>query len=325
MTPTGDVTTINFALADIRANNVTLGLGPGGTLQAVFRSSTAGSSVHMIFDVTGYFLPNTSGAKWHAVTPGRILDTRRTGGGVTHIDPLGSGKFQARVVRNVKVVGVVGIGWTTAQVPSNATAVTGNVTVTNATANGYVSFGPTMVAIPATSTLNTAAGYNNANGITVALRNGNLQAVWGAVSGSTADVIFDVTGYFTTGTGQAYHPITPVHLMDSRTGLGGTHQFLTESPQTINVGGTGDIPSNAVGISGNLTVWTPTTGGFAFVGPVAVIRPPTSTLNTVAGYSVANGFDVKLSSTAYGKVSVVWDGDAGSLAHVTLDVTGYWL
>jgi hypothetical protein len=34
---------------------------------------------------------------------------------------------------------------------------------------------------------------------------------------------------------------------------------------------------------------------------------------------------VKLSSTTNGKVSVVWDGNAGSLAHVTLDVTGYWL
>ena len=108
----------------------------------------------MIFDVTGYFLPDTSGAKWHNVTPGRVLDTRPTSGGVTHIDPLGSGKFRARVVRNVKIVGVVGIGWSTAQVPSNATAVTANVTVTNATSVGYVSFGPTMVAYPTTSTLN---------------------------------------------------------------------------------------------------------------------------------------------------------------------------
>ena len=37
MTPTGAVTTINFNKGDIRANNVTVGLGPSGTLQAVFR------------------------------------------------------------------------------------------------------------------------------------------------------------------------------------------------------------------------------------------------------------------------------------------------
>ena len=35
MTPTGDVTTINFIVGDTRANNVTLGLGPNGTLSAV--------------------------------------------------------------------------------------------------------------------------------------------------------------------------------------------------------------------------------------------------------------------------------------------------
>ena len=160
----------------------------------------------------------------------------------------------------------------------------------------------------------------------MALNNGNLQAVWGAPGDSTTDVIFDVTGYFTNdGSGQAYHPITPFHLIDSRTGLGGTHQFLTDTPQTLNVGGIGAIPSNAIGISGNLTAWTPTTAGFAFVGPLAWIRPPTSTLNTTAGKSVANGFDVALSSTTNGKVSIVWDGYPGSLSHITVDVTGYWL
>ena len=61
----------------------------------------------------------------------------------------------------------------------------------------------------------------------------------------------------------------------------------------------------------------------AFIGPVAVIRPPSSTLNTVIHVSMANGFDVKLSSSTNGRVAIVWDGYAGSRSHVILDVTGY--
>jgi hypothetical protein len=92
----------------------------------------------------------------------------------------------------------------------------------------------------------------------------------------------------------------------------------------VTIGGVGEIPSDAAGISGNLTVWSPSTAGFAFIGPVMVIRPPSSTLNTGAYVSVANGFDVKLSSTTNGRVATVWDGYAGSTATVTIDVTGYW-
>jgi hypothetical protein len=327
MTATGKVTTLSFSKGDVRAHAVTVGLAPGGSLQAVFRSPVAGAQVHLIFDVTGYFMPNLSGAKWHAVTPGRVLDTRPTNaaGGIYHSDPLGSGPFVAHVVRNVKVAGVVGVGWSSALVPMSATAVTGNVTVTLASADGFVAFGPTLSADPPTSTLNTTANMNAANGVTVALSNGNLQAVWVGKAGSSAYVIFDVTGYFTTdGSGQAYHAITPVRIADSTTGKGGTHLFLTDTPQTVTIGGIGEVPSDAVGISGNITVINPSADGYAFIGPVPIGRPPTSTVNTTAHVNMANDFDVKLSSTSNGYVAIVWDGSAGCTANISLDVTGYW-
>jgi hypothetical protein len=327
MTATGEVTTLNFTAGELRANNVTIGLAPGGTLQAVFRSATVGANVHLIFDVTGYFLPGSAaGARWHAVTAGRVLDTRPTGSGVYHMDPLGSGPFKSGTVRNVKVAGVIGTGWSSALVPSNATAVTGNVTVTSATTAGFVAFGPTMISAPATSTLNVSAGAISSNGVTVALKSGNLQAVWVSTSTtSTADVVFDITGYFTTdGTGQAFHAVTPFRVMNSATGKGPSSTFASESPQRVLIGGVGEIPIDALGISGNLTLVSPSSGGFAFIGPVAVVRPPTSTLNAVTHATVANGFDVKLSSTSSGKVAIVWDGSTGSTANLTLDVTGYW-
>ncbi len=154
VTATGDTTTLEFVKGDIRADNVTLGLASDGSLEAVYRSSTAGATTDLIFDVTGFFVPGTTGATYHSLAPGRVLDTRPTGSGVTHIGPLT--KLANRTVRTFPVAGVKALGWTSALVPSTATAVTGNLTVTGATSVGYVSLGPTMSASPSTSTLNVA-------------------------------------------------------------------------------------------------------------------------------------------------------------------------
>ena len=49
--------TINFPVGDDRANGVTVALGAGGTLSAVF-GAAPGRTVELIFDVTGYFVPS---------------------------------------------------------------------------------------------------------------------------------------------------------------------------------------------------------------------------------------------------------------------------
>ena len=320
MAATGEVTTINFVKGDIRANNVTVGLAPGGTISAVYRSSTAGATTQLIFDVTGYFLPSTTGATYHAVAPGRVLDTRATTGSHTNIGL--KGKFANRVVRTFGVAGVKALGWSSALVPSSATAVTGNLTVTAASSVGYVALGPTMTSTPSTSTINVAKGANCANGVTVALRGGKLQAVWAGTTGSSADVIFDVTGYFTDSlTGLRYHPITPVRLLDSSKGKGLAGAFHSKTSRTLVVGGIAAIPADAKGISGNLTVVGPSSAGYAFISPTTISSPTSSTVNASVHQTVANGFDVALSS---GKLALIWVGTTGSTANLQLDVTGYW-
>jgi hypothetical protein len=47
--------TLNFPVADIRANGVTVALGAGGKLDAMYWSSGTASTVDIMFDVTGYF------------------------------------------------------------------------------------------------------------------------------------------------------------------------------------------------------------------------------------------------------------------------------
>ncbi len=319
MTASGEVTTINFVKGDVRANNVTLGLAPDGTLSAVFRSS-AGATVQLIFDVTGYFTPDPSGATYHSLAPGRVLDSRKTGGAVVNIGL--TGKFANKVVRTFNVASVKGLGWSSALVPAGATAVSGNVTITNATSAGFLSIGPTMVAVPKTSTLNVLAGANVANGVTVTLNAGKLSAVWDGTNGSSADVVFDVTGYFTTGPGGlSYYPIAPVRVLNSATSKGLPGVFATGIPRSLGLAGVGAIPANAAGISGNLTLVNPSSVGFGSVAPSIVGIPKSSTLNSNAHVTVANGFDVAL---AAGKVSIIWVGTKSSTANYSLDVTGYW-
>jgi hypothetical protein len=326
MTPTGDTTTLNFAMvsgtaSENRANNVTMGLDPDGKLSAVFRSSTAGATVDLIFDITGYFLPDASGATYHALAPGRVLDTRA---GTGHIGL--AGKFKTKTVRTISVAGVKGLGWASALVPANAVAVTGNLTVTNATSDGFLAIGPTVSSSPSTSTLNTRKGRNTANGVTVALKSGKVQAVWVGAAGSSADVLLDITGFFTAdATGMLFYPIAPYRVLDSSTNLGLTGPFATGTAQTLPVGGSGGaggVPSDAKGIAGNFTVFGPSTNGYAFIAPSISGSPSSSTVNATASYAVANGFDVSLGS---GNVMLIWVGNAGgSTANLQLDINGYW-
>ena len=321
MTATGSVTTINFTKGDIRANNVTMGLGPNGTLSAVFRSSTAGATTELIFDITGYFTSNSSGTTYHAVTPGRVLDSRPTTAAHKNIGL--TGKFANRVVRNFAVGGVKAIGWSAALVPAGARAVTGNVTITNATSAGYLALGPTMTNTPTTSTINVVAGSNRANGVTVSLSgSGRLGAIWCGKTGSSADVVFDVTGYFTSdSSGLHYYPIVPARYLDSSGGKGLAGAFASKASRSLIVGGIGSVPAGAAGISGNLTLINPSSNGYAFISPTAIAAPTSSTVNSNTHVNCANGLDVPLSSN---KVALIWMGTAGSSAQLQLDVTGYW-
>jgi alpha-tubulin suppressor-like RCC1 family protein len=325
MSTTGDTTTLNFSMtsataSENRANNVTMGLASDGTLSAVFRSSTAGATVDLIFDVTGYFLPDSSGATYHALAPGRVLDTRAGPGQIGR-----PGKFATGAVRTISVAGVKGLGWSSALVPSNATAVTANVTVTNATSNGYASLGPTMSSLPSTSTLNVVKGHNTANGVTVALKSGRLQAVWVGTKGSSADVVLDITGYFTAdSTGLKFYPVNPYRVLDSSTNSGLTGPFATGTAQTLAIGGTGGggVPTDARGIAGNLTIVGPSTAGYAFIAPTIGGTPSSSTVNANANTNTANGFDVSLDGS--GNDALIWMGGAGSTANLQLDIYGYW-
>jgi hypothetical protein len=176
--------TLNFPVGDDRANAVTVALGAGGTLSITFVAPSNGPTAQAIFDVTGYFTSDMTGATYVPLNPTRVLDTRNGTGGL-------SGPFTNHAGRTFTVSGA------SSGVPTNAAAVTGNLTVTGQTSSGYLFIGPTATNNPTSSTLNFPVGDDRANAVTVALGSGTLSITFVAPSnGPTAQGIFDVTGYF---------------------------------------------------------------------------------------------------------------------------------
>ena len=103
-------------------------------------------------------------------------------------------------------------------VPAGAVAVTGNVTVTQQEAAGYVAVTPTATNTPPSSTINVPLGDNRANNLTVPLSStGTLSATYVATTGKKTHLVFDVTGYFLADdTGATFTPLAPVRVLDTR-------------------------------------------------------------------------------------------------------------
>ena len=304
--------TLNFPLGDDRANGVTVALGSAGTLSITFVGASAAANTHVIFDVTGYFVPDASGATYVPLTPSRILDTR-SGNGL-------SGPFSSHAARTFQVSGRGGV-------PANATAVTGNLTVTAQTSSGYLYLGPAAMNDPTSSTLNFPLGDDRANGVTVALGSGGtLSITYVAPSaGPIAHVIFDVTGYFVPdASGASYVPLFPSRILDTRSGTNLVGPFSSHAARTFGVTGRGGVPTNATAVTGNLTVTAQTSSGYLYVGPDAMNDPTSSTLNFPKGDDRANGVTVAIGSG--GTLSITYVAPStGPTAHVIFDVTGYFV
>jgi hypothetical protein len=212
-------------------------------------------------------------------------------------------------------------------VPNDAIAVTGNLTVTNATGTGYVTLATTAPpANPATSTINFPAGDTRANGVTIKLSaGGGLYAVYKATAGKTTHLIFDVTGYYRQDLlGARFVPLTPGRRMDTRfpaPQAGLTGPFGANAARTLVVEPYQGVPVNATAITGNLTVVGQTRAGYVSMTRNATNDPATSTLNFPLGDVRANGVTGPLSGP--GSVGIVYKS-SGGVTHLILDLTGYF-
>jgi hypothetical protein len=305
--PSPSSSTINFGRGQIVANGVTVALSPTGKLSATFISSGS-NSTDLVFDVTGYFTPDLTGATYHPMSPARLLDTRLAGSG---------GKLSANAPREIPIRGLKGVG-------SEAVAVTGNVTSVNSTSAWAIYVGPTALSKPTTSSVNFTAGQIVANNLTVSLSAaGSLWATFMS-NGGTTDLVFDVTGYYTADdTGTSFIPLTPARLLDTRVGNGHSGKLAAKSPISFAVTGRDGVPLSAVGVTGNVTVTDETFAWAVYVGPDSSASPSTSTINFVKGDIKANGLTVAL--TGSGSLYATYLSNPPNTTSLVFDVTGYFI
>ena len=314
VTPTGTPpsSTINFPLGETRANNLVVPLSSSGTVSAVFKGTKA-KGTHLVFDVTGYFLADNTGATFNPITPIRAIDTR-VGTGFT-------GKFLANTPRTLVIAGTLGV-------PLAATAITGNVVIVQPSklGSGAVTKDPT--ATPSTSTLNFPAHTNRANGVFAPLDGaGALSIVYNAAAGGTADVVLDVTGYFLPDlTGLKFVPLNPSRIVDTRPPavLSGLHgKLATGVARTLQVSGHWGVPDAAVAVTGNMTVTGSTANGSVSATPDPDSAPTTSTINFTTGAVIANGFVGPLNGA--GEMSFTYlANSAGKTTDLVIDLSGYF-
>ena len=314
--------TLNFPKGDDRANAVTISLSSSGTLWVTYVGG-AGKTADVVFDVTGYYVANSSGSTHVSLTPNRILDSRsgtRLGLGAS----LGSGTPASLTVVDRSPSNP------TLNVPANATAVTGNLTVTNQHSAGYLALTPTKPAgTPKTSTVNFPTGDDRANAVTAPLSGGKLWVTFVGKAGTTADVVFDVTGYFLAdSSGSTYVALTPNRLVDSRDGSGLASSLKNGIAAEFKVVGRSsdplrNVPPGATAITGNLTVTGQRSSGYLVLTPSNAGGPPvTSTLNFPIADDRANAVNVALSPT--GTLWVKFVGIGSATTDVAFDVTGYF-
>ncbi len=262
-------------------------------------------------------VPSGALGQYRPLPPTRILDTR-TANGVASVAPLTAGGSL-----NVEVVGRGGVPAT------NVAAVILNVTVTNAATPGYLNVYATGQVPPATSVLNFSAGQTVANLLQVPVGYGG--EVTAFTDAGSVDVIYDVVGYYTGDTSSGagkFRALAPSRILDTRTGTGGFSAPVGAGQSIdLQVTGQGGVP--ATGVSGvvlNVTVTTPTVGGYVTVYPTGSATPLASNLNFGAGQTLANRAIVGLGTggkvtifNGYGKTEVIvdvagWFTDASATA-----------
>lgn len=208
------------------------------------RWAAIGAAVAVTFGGGGLFVANAASSAPSSVVsidPVRILDTR---------DPVNiglPGPFVSAASQKLQVTG--------SAVPSGATGVLLNVTVTAPSANGFLSIRPgDATGAASTSSLNFNAGQTVPNSVQVALPTaganaGQIDITYDAygVKGPTTDVLIDVVGYMLAGgagTGPAGPPGPIGPAGPARSGLFFVADYNFTNTTSI---GTSNSPVSAAG------------------------------------------------------------------------------
>ena len=70
-----------------------------------------------------------------------------------------------------------------------------------------------------------------------------------------------------------YFPISPTRILDTRSDVGLVNGFVANTPRTLSVAGSMGIPSDAIAITGNLTVVGQSKGGYVSITRTSTAEP----------------------------------------------------
>lgn len=288
--------TVNYTAGQVVANNATVALGNLGALM-VFGSE---GCPHLLLDVTGWYAaPPAGSGGFTGLTPQRLLDTRQVGQG-----PCLTGS------RVVQVTGRLAV-------PSGASAVALNVTVTDGVAPGYVTLWPSGQEAPFASTVNYTTRQTIANGTVVKL--GSSGALTILASAGCPHIIIDVSGWYASlpvaDTG-ATAALTPYRLLDTR--QPSDREGCLRGYRAIQAAGRpgSQVPPDAQAVLVNLTVVDASVGGYLTAFEDLATPPPTSVLNYTAGQTVANAAWVPVNALNHRLTLFA----SGGCPHIIVDV-----
>jgi hypothetical protein len=221
-----------------------------------------------------------------------------------------------------------------AQVPSGAGAIVAQVTAVSPSAPGFLSAFPAGTAWPGTANVNFTTGQTVGNLVTVGLGTDSvtgspaITVYNGSGTGADTDFTLDLYGYYasqTTGSGDAYVPLRPSRIFDTRAGSGyaGSGETLSGGGSvSVPVAGVGGVAQGASAVVVNVAV-TDTTA-LSYIQGYPTGSPPSSSTPTVnQNWSPGETLSTK---------AIIGIGPDGSItlynargnADVVVDVDGYF-
>lgn len=246
---------------------------------------------------------------YHPLTPQRALDTRTDYSG-------GVGADQT-----------VDLFPTNVGVPDTAEAVVFNLTVTGATAGGFITAYDSQANRPLASNLNFVAGQTVANLTTVGDQSGMVTLYNG--SSGTVQVIADIVGYYDTGTSSSttaaghFVALSPSRVLDTRAGIGvpGTAPIPADGSISVHMAGAGGVPaSGATGVAFTLTATQAKSVGNLRAYPQSAGSTETSSVNFATGQDAGNLVELPLDASG----SIVIANFSAGTTHAVADVVGYY-
>lgn len=257
--------------------------------------------LNLIVDLTGWFGP--FGDPYHTAGGHRLLDTR-----TTDLRPDGgSGPLRAHTELRLPIVGL--------SAPEGTTAVSVNVTTTDARSGGFVTAYPCGGGRPETSTINYLAAEQRAGHTVIGVGEGGAICLW---SYATVDVVVDLEGWFGDGAGPAtlMRPLVGARVLDTRDGTGGvTGKVAADATVRFDPSVGGRLPIGST-VALDVVSTEADAGGFLTIYPCGSDRPWTSAVNAIVGDEATNVAFVPVDDT--GEICIY----AYSSMHVVVDVIG---